>query len=159
MQWYAIYTKSRCEKKVHALLSAKNIEAYCPTKIVFKKWSDRVKKVEEPLFPSYLFVKINPQNQLAIRETNGVVNFVYWLNKPAVIRDKEMEELQQFIKNNDDVVLESFAYAVGTEIKIEQGVFKGQTGVIKKVTKNKIELYLPALQCKLVTKLKQPLTS
>ncbi len=55
--WYAIYTKPRWEKKVHHLLSEKGLEAYCPLNKVTRKWSDRMKTVEEPLFKSYVFVQ------------------------------------------------------------------------------------------------------
>ena len=71
MNWYAIYTKSRCEKKVHTTLLQKGIESYCPTTIVKKQWTDRVKKIKQPLFTSYLFVKITIDQQQQIRETAG----------------------------------------------------------------------------------------
>ena len=97
MNWYAIYTKSRCEKKVHTILLQKSIESYCPTTIVKKQWTDRVKKIEQPLFSSYLFVKITIDQQQQIREIAGVVNFVYWLGKPAQIKAVEIEAIKNFL--------------------------------------------------------------
>jgi transcription antitermination factor NusG len=64
--WYALYTKPRWEKKVHALLTDKKIESYCPLNKVRKKWSDRMKTVEEPLFKSYVFVRVNEEEQTKV---------------------------------------------------------------------------------------------
>jgi transcription antitermination factor NusG len=155
MNWYAIYTKSRCEKKVHTTLLQKGIESYCPTTIVKKQWTDRVKKIKQPLFTSYLFVKITIDQQQQIRETAGVVNFVYWLGKPAQIKAVEIEAIKNFVKKNEIIFVEKFSYTAGQFIDIEEGVFKGQKAIINKIFKNKVELILPALQLKLVTPIKQ----
>src|SRR5215211_2634080 len=90
-KWYAVYTKPRWEKKVADLLTRKQIENYCPLNKVKRQWSDRKKIVMEPLFQSYVFVRV-PKNMLTmVRETSGVLNFVYWLQKPAIIRDEEID--------------------------------------------------------------------
>ena len=60
-KWYAVYTKPRWEKKVNSLLLQKGIEVYCPLNKVRRKWSDRIKTIEEPLFKSYVFVKIKDE--------------------------------------------------------------------------------------------------
>ncbi|MEO7049924.1 MAG: transcription termination/antitermination NusG family protein, partial [Ferruginibacter sp.] len=88
--WYAVYTKSRCEKKVASLLAKKKVEHYCPLNRVVKQWSDRRKLVFEPLFTSYVFVKATDAEMATIRQTNDVINFVYWLGRPAVIKDTEI---------------------------------------------------------------------
>ncbi|MES1159526.1 MAG: UpxY family transcription antiterminator, partial [Bacteroidota bacterium] len=101
--WYAVYTKPRWEKKVYALLTEKGMEAYCPLNKVKKKWSDRVKWVDEPLFKSYVFVSIPEDEQTAVRMVSGVVNFVYWLGKPAVIKDKEIALIRSFLNEYTEV--------------------------------------------------------
>jgi transcription antitermination factor NusG len=154
MNWYAIYTKSRCEKKVHATLLQNGIESYCPTTIVKKQWTDRVKKIEQPIFTSYLFVHITTEQQAQVRQTNGVVNFVYWLGKPAQIKAIEIQAIKNFIEKNELIFVEKLGYAPGQSIDIEEGVFKGQKAIINKIFKNKVELILPALQLKLVTPIK-----
>ncbi len=105
-KWYAVYTKSRCEKKVANQLSQKGIEYYCPLNRVQKQWSDRKKIIFEPLFNSYVFVKISSEEQLAVRQTSGILNFVYWLSKPAVIRNDEIEIIKQFLNEHSFVKLE-----------------------------------------------------
>jgi transcription antitermination factor NusG len=65
--WYALYTKPRWEKKIHKLLQQKGIESYCPLNKVRRKWSDRIKVVEEPLFKSYIFVRVEESLKTEVR--------------------------------------------------------------------------------------------
>src|ERR1700733_14584165 len=96
-KWLAIYTRPRWEKKVNLLLKEKGFESYCPLNKVRRKWSDRIKVVEEPLFKSYVFVKIDEAARTEIRMTAGVINFVYWNSKPAVIKEKEIATIKRFL--------------------------------------------------------------
>ncbi|WP_295127606.1 UpxY family transcription antiterminator [uncultured Chitinophaga sp.] len=108
LAWYAVYTKSRCEKKVAGLLARKNIESYCPLNEVESQWSDRKKIVQEPLFKSYVFVRISERQMQAVRQTEGIVNFVYWLGKPATITDYEVDMIKRFMDEFKTVELEQF---------------------------------------------------
>lgn len=150
MPWHAIYTKPRWEKKVHESLLKKGIESYCPLNRVVKQWSDRKKKVELPLFTSYVFVNTGTDQHTAIRMTGGVVNFVYWLGKPAVIRNEEMKALQEFVGKHENIRVEQAGVKEGDMIDIDAGAFKGKKAVVNKVNKNKLELILEELQLKLV---------
>jgi transcription antitermination factor NusG len=96
-KWYAVYTKPRWEKKVNRMFLERQIESYCPLHRVHRKWSDRIKIVEEPLFKSYVFVCITEAEKTAVRMINGVVNFVYWLGKPAIIKGREIEIIRRFL--------------------------------------------------------------
>jgi transcription antitermination factor NusG len=154
LPWYAIYTKSRCEKKVHQLLTEKGIESYCPTVIVKKQWTDRIKKVEQPVFTSYVFVNINESQYEIVRTTNHVVNFVYWLGKPAKILNKEIEEIKTLIQDADTVTFESYEPKVNSKLLISKGVFKEVSTVVKKIANKKIILHLPGLQGRLIVKVK-----
>jgi transcription antitermination factor NusG len=102
-KWLAIYTKPRWEKKIDQLLIEKGIESYCPLNKVMRKWSDRMKLVEEPLFKSYVFVHINEQEEQTVRLVHGVLNFVYWLGKPAVIKQVEIDRIKMFLNDFHDV--------------------------------------------------------
>ena len=75
-KWFAIYTRPRWEKKVNLLLQEKGVESYCPLNKVKRKWSDRVKIIEEPLFKSYVFVKVSDEEKTTVRMTACVTNFV-----------------------------------------------------------------------------------
>jgi transcription antitermination factor NusG len=102
-KWFALYTRPRWEKKVHKLLQEKGIESYCPLNKVHRKWSDRIKLIDEPLFKSYVFVKVNEDEKTAVRMTQGVVNFIYWLGKPAIIKEKEIVTIKKFLNDHHDV--------------------------------------------------------
>src|SRR4030095_8525252 len=106
LRWYALYTKPRWEKKVAEILMRKNVETYCPLNKVKRQWSDRKKVILEPLFHSYVFVRIPEKLQNHVRQTDGVINIVYWLGKPAVIRDAEIEVIKRFLNDFENVKLE-----------------------------------------------------
>ena len=149
-EWYAIYTKPRWEKKVYAALLQQGITAYCPLNRVVKQWSDRKKLVELPLFTSYVFVQIRQTEQLSVRTTAGVVNFVYWLGRLARIHDAEMESLKSFVATHNNICIEKAAYHKGDAFEIESGLLKGQQALVEKVRKNKLELILKSLNIKLI---------
>ena len=94
--WFAIYTKPRWEKKIAKILNEKGIENYCPLKKVINQWSDRKRIVLEPIFKSYIFVKIDNEKKWDLKKINGVINFVYWVGKPAVIREQEINIIKKF---------------------------------------------------------------
>ena len=106
-KWFAIYTKPRWEKKVNQLLLGKGVECYCPLNKVKRKWSDRIKTIEEPLFKCYVFVKVTEADRTKVRLTNGVVNFVYWNGKPAVVREKEIQTIKLFLEDRKSTRLNS----------------------------------------------------
>src|SRR5688500_1387135 len=106
--WYAVYTKPRWEKKVAAALEKRQIESYCPLNLVARQWSDRRKVVQEPLFSSYVFVRVPDSKRQLVRETEGIINFVYWLGKPALIPDHEIELIKRFLRHYKDISLEKF---------------------------------------------------
>jgi transcription antitermination factor NusG len=148
--WYVVYTKPRWEKKVYTLLTDKNIEAYCPLNKVRKKWSDRIKWVEEPLFKSYVFVKLAAEEQPEVRMINGVVNFVYWLGKPAVVRNKEIEIIRKFLNDHDEVWTEPIALQKDTRVVIRRGAFMDKEARVVKVTNNKVRVLIESIGYSLV---------
>ena len=96
-KWYIIQTRPRWEKKVADSLDQKGIENYCPVRRVRRKWSDRIKTLEEPLFKSCVFVKITPEQKTVVRLTDGVVNFLYDKGKLALVKGKEVAHLRKFL--------------------------------------------------------------
>jgi transcription antitermination factor NusG len=144
-KWYAVYTKSRCEKKVAQQLSQKGIEHYCPLNRVQKQWSDRKKIIFEPLFNSYVFVKITSEEQLAVRQTSGILNFVYWLAKPAVIRNDEIEIIKQFLSEHSFVKLEKVKVNVNDLARIIGGPFMEQEGQVVSIKNKTVKILLPSL--------------
>jgi len=99
-KWYIIQTRPRWEKKVADCLEQSGIESYCPVKKVTRKWSDRLKTLEEPLFKSCVLVKIGPEQKTTVRLLDGVVNFVYENGKPAQVKEKQIQMLKKLLDVN-----------------------------------------------------------
>ena len=130
-KWLAIYTRPRWEKKVNQLLKEKGLESYCPLNKVRRKWSDRVKIVEEPLFKSYVFVKVSDDDRTAVRMTSGAINFVYWQGKPAVIKEKEISAIKRFLDEYENVETRSSAdLKVNQRVRITNGSLMDQEGKV-----------------------------
>jgi transcription antitermination factor NusG len=140
--WYAVYTKPRWEKKVADALIRKQVETYCPINRVTHQWSDRKKLVEEPLFKSYVFVRIPEAMKTTVRETSGIVNFVYWLGKPARIPDHEIELMRSFLKEYQDVQVESFPIHENDLVQITSGPLMYQRGRVVESGKNTVKAVL-----------------
>ena len=144
MNWYALYTKPRNEKKVANKLNEIGIHAYCPLVIKIKKWSDRYKKVEVPLLPSYVFVKLDAANRSMVFQVPGIVQYVYWLGSPAIILPKEIEALKKYLENPViDVQITNLK--PNDSMHIQEGPFKGELALVKQVSANKITLILSSL--------------
>ena len=141
MPWFVIYTKSRNEKKVSELLQKNGVEVFCPLVKLKKNWSDRKKIVETPLFNSYVFVNISEKDRNVVFNVPGVIRYVFWLKKPAVARDSEIESLKAVLNDTmDSFSIEN--YQIGDTVKISEGVFKGLDGVIEKQSNNKLHVIL-----------------
>jgi transcription antitermination factor NusG len=143
--WYAVYTKPRWEKKVNELLLKAGVEAYCPLNKVRKKWSDRIKWVEEPLFKSYVFVKIAEEEKTAVRMVNGIVNFVYWLGRPAIIKDKEIEIIRKFLNEYTEVRAEPLNLRIDAKIKINRGVLMDKEAKVVEVMNKKVRVVIESI--------------
>lgn len=148
--WYAVYTKPRWEKKVFNLMIEKGMEAYCPLNRVKKKWSDRLKWVEEPLFKSYVFVRIAAEEQTRVRMVSGVVNFVYWLGRPAVIKNKEIEIIRKFMNEYSDVRVEPLQLRTDAKVTILQGALMDKEATVIKVLNNKVLVNIESIGYSLV---------
>jgi transcription antitermination factor NusG len=149
-KWYVVYTKPRWEKKVYRLFEERRIEAYCPLNRIRKKWSDRIKWVDEPLFKSYVFVHVAEGELSEIRLVNGVVNFVYWLGKPAVVKDKEIEIIRKFLNEYEDVRVEPVELKKDTKVTIRKGVLMDKEAKVMKVLNNRVQVVIESIGFALV---------
>lgn len=151
-KWYAAYTKPRWEKKVSALLEKKGLEYYCPLTKVRRRWSDRYKVIEEPLFKSYVFVNITEEEKTRVRLTDGVVNFVYWLGKPAEIKASEIEIIKKFLNEYEEVQATPLDIRQGQRVRVKTGVLMDTEGEVVKVMNNRIYVLLESLGYELTAK-------
>ena len=149
MPWYVLYTAARQEQQVAARLERLGLEVYCPVVVQVRQWSDRKKKVVVPVLPSYVFVCL-PENQRdRVFQVAGVVRYVYWLGKPAEVRQVEIDAMREHLT----ATVTSFqveALPPGSRYTIPTGVFKGTQAVVTKVEKNALFLVLEELGVKIV---------
>jgi transcription antitermination factor NusG len=149
-KWNAIYTRPRWEKKVNNLLVQKGIESYCPLNKVHRKWSDRIKIVDEPLFKSYVFVKVGEEDRSNVRMTDGVVNFVYWNGKPAIIKDKEIVAIQRFLDEYHDVELVKLDLVPQQRVRVIAGPMMDQEGRVLEINNKRAKVCIDSLGYMLV---------
>lgn len=123
--WYVLQTRSRFEKKCHDLLSASGISVFLPLQTVSKTWSDRIKKVEVPLFPGYLFVQYDEADRYKILNTNGVSRFVSFGGKYATLHPSQMKAIEQALKAESTIEVVDIDLAPGQEVLVTSGPFKG----------------------------------
>lgn len=149
-KWFAVYTKPRWEKKIHRLFNETGVESYCPLNKVHRKWSDRIKLVEEPLFKSYLFVCISEAEHATVRMVNGVVNFVYWLGKPAIIHNRDIDRIKRFLNNYQDVEAMPLRIEADTRVIIKSGLLMDKEARVINAGKKKIEVEIESMGYKLI---------
>lgn len=147
--WYAVYTRPRWEKKVARLLDEKGVEAYCPLNKVYRQWSDRRKLVHEPLFKGYVFVRIEDENKWNVKKIDGILNFVYWNGKPAIVRDDEIETIRKFLSEFSNVEVEDLKLTVQTPVRIRQGVLMNYRGIVMEVMGNKARVKIESMGAQL----------
>ena len=143
--WYVVYTRPRWEKKVARQLDQKNIEYYCPLNRVQRQWSDRKKIIFEPLFTSYVFVRLETADNIPVRQMQGVINFIYWLKRPAVVRDEEIEVIKRFLAEYQSVQLEKTSVSVNDQVRIISGPLMERQGNVLEIRNRRIKVSLPSL--------------
>ena len=152
--WYVVYTKPKWEKKVAEKLAEVGIECYCPLITQIKQWSDRKKAVEVPLFTSYVFVQLEDSYRNSVFQISGVVRYLFWLGKPAIVKDGEIEIIKTSLSapNISDISVTSIQ--VGDRIKLETGAFSNQDAIVQEISNTYYTLVLESLGCVLKIKYK-----
>ena len=144
MKWHILHTKPRNEKKVEKQLIALGINAYCPTKTEFKFWSDRKKKVNIPVLPSMVLVKIGEKEKDKVFYSPAVIKYMHWLGKKAVVRQEEVDVLKKYLKGNYNILNTNVSkLELGDELNV--ALLNKQKGIVKKLSKSFIWIYLKSL--------------
>lgn len=146
--WYAVYTKPRWEKKVDGTLLRKGIQSWCPLQKVQRQWSDRKKIIEDPIFKSYVFVHIGSSEKLSVLQTEGVLNFVHFLGKPAIIKDEEIALIKSYLLEKDaSISIHSLkTFYENDKVIIRHGIFMDNTGTVIRTGSKKIYVKLESLE-------------
>ncbi|PJZ71046.1 transcription antiterminator [Leptospira perolatii] len=148
--WYAVYTLPRSEKKLAAQLEKKGIITFLPTIPIRRKWSDRMKTIEEPIFASYLFVRIDlNKEKIAVLQTSGAHHFLSIGGEIKQIPDEDIDLVQIFVREYPDRVkieLEELI-APGNKVLIAKGPFAGHRAkVLRKGNMTKVVVSIEGIQ-------------
>jgi transcription antitermination factor NusG len=150
--WYVLHTRPKFEKSICQEIEYLNVEnifyeSYLPVKVVTRRWSDRIKKIEEPLFYSYVFVKTDLRHKVNLLQIPGVMRFVSTDGKPATISSEEIERIRLIEKQSSDIQNEPY-YSAGDQVMVKQGAFAGMQGILIKRLNNRPRflIRLPLLQ-------------
>ena len=155
MNWYVVYTKPKWERKVAEQLNKLGIECYCPIITQVRQWSDRKKKVEVPLFNSYVFVHLEEKDRNLVFQSAGAVRYLFWLGKAAIVKDEEINTIKSWLETPDEYEVTVDTIAVGDKVTLDSGPFKSHEAVVQEVNKNNYILVLESLGCVLKMKLKE----
>lgn len=147
MNWYVVYTKPKWEKKVAERLNEIGVVSYCPLVKKTSQWSDRKKTIQVPLFNSYVFVQVEEKERNRIFEIPGAVRYLFWLGKPAMVKDHEIEAIQNWLSAPATYELSLDQWKKGDKIVLESGPFVSQSAVIHEVKQNHYILILESLGC------------
>ncbi len=147
MNWYVVYTKPKWEKKVAERLNEIGVVAYCPLISKTSQWSDRKKTITVPLFNSYIFVQIEDKERNKVFEVVGAVRYLFWLGKPAVVKDSEIVTIQEWLSAPADFEISLDQWKKGDKIILESGPFISQSAIIQEVKRNHYVLILESLGC------------
>lgn len=108
------------------------VESFLPTQNVIKIWSDRKKKVEEPLFPNYVFVKTSAQERFDLFAVPGLVRFIAQEGRPVEIPDQDIENIKCMLSSDGKLTCHSYSGKIGSKVLIKNGQFAGIEGVVQK---------------------------
>ncbi len=129
-RWYAVYVRSRSEKKVFKQLIEQGTDSYLPLLKTLRQWSDRKKMVELPLFSSYVFVNISPKQFDYVLNVQGIVKFVNFDDKPATIPEKQIESLRLLLFSGEKFEIGFDEFKLGEKVEVIAGPLKGFNGIL-----------------------------
>jgi transcription antitermination factor NusG len=132
--WFALRVKSRCEKIVSTLARYKGFEEFLPLYQTRRRWSDRFRVVELPLFPGYVFCRTNPELRLPLLTIPGVLSFVGIGKVPVPIADAEIDTIQRALGGG--LLAEPYPFLeVGQRVRLAEGPLTGLEGFLVEVRK------------------------
>lgn len=147
LPWYALYVHSRAEKKVHERLTDMGFESYLPLVTRMKQWSDRMKKVEEPLFKSYLFVRADEKCHFEIVSIPGVTKFVNFEKKAVVVPENQIIAIKKYCNDySEEEDTKQVELHEGQLVRITSGEMTGLIGRLAPINnKKRLIVYIEAV--------------
>lgn len=153
-KWYAVYTKSRAEKKVVEALDKKGIRSYLPIRTIERKWKDRRKKIDVPIIASYVFVYMDIDTQkVELYNITGFVSYVSENRQPKPIPESEIDMMRKAVDSTWTLEVNNNTFVKGQRVKLRREPLKGLEGIVTDVSSKKVHLVLPAIGVTLVVDL------
>ena len=144
--WIVVRSKPRSEKIAYAQLKEKGIEAYLPLLKERRKWSDRKKWVEFPLFSSYLFAKIEIKNSIFVLQTNGVSSLVKFGEEIAIVQDEVVDAIKLAIDGGYQLTPAEY-FIAGNAVEVIEGPMRGVKGIVAQLKgKDRLVIKIDAIQ-------------
>jgi transcription antitermination factor NusG len=128
-QWYATYTRSRHEKRVAEQLERKHVDYFLPSYQAVRQWKNGKARVEFPLFPGYIFVRIPLKERLQVLEVPGVVRLVGFNGLPAPLPQADIEIMRDALRKGIDAAPHPYL-TVGARVRIKHGPLQGLQGIL-----------------------------
>lgn len=153
--WYIVYTKAKCEKKVSGILTKKKIDNFCPLNSVQVMQFRRSKSIQEPLFPSYVFVYIGESQISDLKQIENVLNVVYWKGRPAIVQNEEIEVIKEFISDHQNIKLETSAINLKSEAFVVGAPAYSIDGNVVTIKNKSIKVNLPSLGFTMVAEMEK----
>ena len=151
--WYMVYTRPKWEKKVVASLTKRKIENFFPVnnskQLTYLK---KIKIQHEPLFESYVFVNATESDLPGIKSIDGVVNFIYWKGKPAIVQAEEIEVIKEFTTDHQDIRLEKTKVNVNDVAKVIDAAKYSIDGNVLTIKNTIVKVNLPSIGFTLTAK-------
>lgn len=139
--WYALYVRSRTEKKVAIELAGADIDFYLPLEKRLRQWSDRKKWVEEPLFRSYIFVHITQREYYKVLQTRGAVKYISFEGKAVSVPPQQIDAIKIYLTEIDPVLNKNQVWDEGKEVEVMSGNLIGLKGILIKANgKNRVKV-------------------
>jgi len=144
--WFAVLVRTSREKTANLLLENAGYQCFLPISKYMRRWSDRMKEVEVPLFPGYLFCRMNPHNRLPVLMTPGVIQIVGAGKTPIPVEEEEIAAIQRAGKSGLSTMPWPYL-KVGHVVRVDDGPLRGMTGIIVKIKSGlKLVLSISLLQ-------------
>jgi transcription antitermination factor NusG len=143
--WYIVYTKTKCEKKVSGLLTKKKIENFCPINYRQVVQFQRIKIIHEPLFPSFVFARIEQEKISSLIQLENILNIVYWKGKPAIVQNEEIKVIKEFVSEHQNVELEKSAINLMSAASVIDRPAYSIDGNVVTIKNKSIKVNLPSL--------------
>lgn len=130
-EWYALYTRSRFEKKMLGELTDRGVEVFLPMREILSRWKDRKKRIWIPLFPGYVFINHvdTPENRFRILNIPGAVRFVGTIGHADPIPEEQIQYVRRFLEAS--ISIDPYPYIrVGSRVEVVAGPLKGVRGIL-----------------------------